>query len=232
MRGLLVAAGYGTRLMPITETIPKCLVSIDGKPLLMYWFESLTSAGIYPILVNTHHHSSQVQAFISESQISSVVRVTHESKLLGTAGTIRENADFLIGESVFVAHADNYCLSNLKNLIAAHKARPAGIEITMLTFITEQPEQCGIVEVDENGLVTKFFEKVPGIVGNVANGAVYIISNVVVEDIRDHSDSVFDFSIDVLPRYLGRILAVPADNVHIDIGTHENLAKARKLSQI
>ena len=63
MRAILLAAGYGTRLRPLTNKIPKCLVSIKGKPLLQIWLEQLTAAGIGPFLINTHYLADQVVDF-------------------------------------------------------------------------------------------------------------------------------------------------------------------------
>lgn len=229
MRGLLAAAGYGTRLWSITENLPKCLVPIAGKPLLIQWLEKLSKLDIAPILINAHHHAAQVVTSIKESNFGDLVNVVFEEELLGTAGTIARNAEFLTGDAVFFAHADNYCLSDLSKLIDAHKARPPGVEISMLTFLTDQPEQCGIVEVDKRGIVTRLSEKTPNVDGRIANGAVFVISQSVVGEIKQQSDKLFDFSKDVIPRYINRILTVPADGAHIDVGTYENLVKARSL---
>ena len=64
MRAILLAAGLGTRLRPITDTIPKCLVPINGKPLIDYWLEQLTKAGIEKFLINTHYLHEQVESYI------------------------------------------------------------------------------------------------------------------------------------------------------------------------
>lgn len=229
MRGLLFAAGYGTRLRPITERLPKCLVQISGTPLLMQWFQKLTELDIAPILVNTHYLAEQVETSIQESRFEEAITIAFEKELLGTAGTIADNADFLSGDAVFIAHADNFCMSDLSRLVDAHERRPPGVEISMLTFVTDRPEECGIVTLDDRGVVTRFVEKSPDAEGRIASAAVFIITQSVVQDVKNHADTVFDFSKDVLPRYINRILAVPANGIHIDIGTHANLLKARSL---
>ena len=94
MRAILLAAGLGTRLRPITDTIPKCLVLIHGKPLLQIWLEKLTEVGIGPFLINTHYLHKQVEKFIEESEFSEQVELVYEEKLLGTAGTLSKNIDF------------------------------------------------------------------------------------------------------------------------------------------
>ena len=67
MRALLLAAGLGTRLRPITDKIPKCLVPIQGRPLLEIWLDKLCEVGVQEFLVNTHYLAAQVEEFISNS---------------------------------------------------------------------------------------------------------------------------------------------------------------------
>ena len=115
MRALLLAAGLGTRLRPLTDTIPKCLVPIVGKPLLEYWFKLLSDAGVHPVLVNTHYFPEKVMAHIENSRFSSIVKIVHEDELLGTAGTLLANRDFFGDEPLMLIHADN--LSKFNEII-------------------------------------------------------------------------------------------------------------------
>ena len=78
MKAILLAAGLGTRLRPITDNVPKCLVPINGKPLLGYWLDSLAKAGVGPILINLHHHSDKVIDFVKEYANSCEVRLGKE----------------------------------------------------------------------------------------------------------------------------------------------------------
>ncbi|MGH9203514.1 MAG: sugar phosphate nucleotidyltransferase, partial [Vicinamibacterales bacterium] len=87
MRALLLAAGYGTRLKPLTDAVPKCLVPIRGRPLLDYWLDLLFTDGIEAALINTHHLADRVQAFVAASRWKSRVTLVHEDSLLGTGGT-------------------------------------------------------------------------------------------------------------------------------------------------
>jgi len=226
MNAILLAAGLGTRLRPITDSVPKCLVPINGKPLLGYWFDSLSKAGIGSILINLHHHSDKVVEFVREYANSIDVRLVHEPDLLGTGGTLKQNAELLCSESVLVAHADNFCLGDLGEFHLAHQRRPNGTEITMMTFVTDEPTSCGIVEIDARGIVIGFYEKVKDPPSNLANGAVYIFQRSVIEHISNIPNCFIDLSTDILPTYLGKIFAWEADDVHIDIGTVKNLQKA------
>ena len=221
MRAILLAAGYGTRLRPLTNTIPKCLVPIKGTPLLGIWLERLTRAGIGPFLVNTHYLAEQVQGFVSNSPYRDQVKLVHEHTLLGTAGTLMANLEFFEGRDGLLIHADNYCLDHLHNLIEAHRKRPAECVMTMMTFRTDQPSNCGIVDIDENLVVTGFYEKVSSPPGNLANGAVYILSAAMLRELSLEFSTVKDFSNEVLPHFIGRIFTYETLDVFIDIGTPE-----------
>ncbi len=230
MKAVLLAAGLGTRLRPITNSIPKCLVPIRDKPLLGYWLEALGAAGISSILVNLHHHAEKVEKFVSTRPERDSILLAHEPELRGTAGTLKDNYQHLSGEPCLVIHADNFCCADLKSFIVAHKTRPSGTEITMMTFVSDDPSSCGIVEIDEAGVVHGFHEKVENPPGNIANGAIYIFEPTVIEFIVSSTcGEMIDVSTDVLPHYLGRIFAVPADGALVDIGTPENLAKAQSI---
>ena len=98
--------------------------------------------------------------------------------------------------------------------------------MTMMTFRTDTPESCGIVELDGRGVVTGFFEKVARPPGNLANGAVYIFEPEVVETIASLARPVVDLSTEIIPRFIGRILCVETRGYHRDIGTPESLARA------
>src|SRR5581483_4582713 len=106
-KALLVAAGIGSRLAPLTDVLPKCLMPVNGVPLLAYWLDLLAAAGVERIVVNLLHHTLLVRDWLAHSPYAARVVTSHEDKLLGTAGTLLNNRDHLAGGSVFLAHADN-----------------------------------------------------------------------------------------------------------------------------
>ena len=229
MRAILLAAGCGTRLRPITNTIPKCLVPVKGKPLLEIWLDRLTFASIGPFLVNTHYLADQVDAFIESSIYKDQVTLAYELELHGTAGTLIANLDFFNGKDGMLIHADNYCLADFSAFVQAHEQRPAECVMTMMTFRTDTPSTCGIVELDERGVVIGFHEKVADPPGNLANGAIYILSSRLLERLEDDLHSVKDFSTEVLSRFIGHIYTYETKGVFLDIGTPESYEKANKL---
>ncbi len=226
MKALLLAAGFGTRLRPITETVPKCLVPIHGKPLLGYWLDMLLPPGITDILINTHYLPECVRDFIHSHLDRDRVSLVHEEVLLGTAGTILKNRKWLEDGPFLLAHADNLTRFDIQAFMRAHQMRKQGVEITMMTFKTDAPQSCGIVECNEDNLVIGFHEKVPHPPGNEANAAVYIIEPSVIAFIGLQGKEILDFSTEVLPHYLGKMQIFRNTDYHRDIGTPESLRLA------
>jgi len=228
LRALLLAAGLGTRLRPLTERIPKCLVPIRGKPLLAYWLDLLLPAGIERVLINTHYLPHAVEAFVAASAWRSRTTLLYEDRLLGTGGTVLANGDFFQGHPFLVAHADNLTLFDVGAFMARHARRPPGCAITMMTFDTDAPQTCGIVQQDGDGIVRAFHEKVPNPPGHRANGAVYIFEPEVLEFLRALRKPFADLSLDVVPSFLGRICTFHNAVYHRDIGNLESLARAER----
>ena len=140
-----------------------------------------------------------------------------ENHLLGTAGTLVRNLDFFQGEDGLLIHADNYCLADFTAFIRAHNNRPLDCLMTMMTFRTDNPSSCGIVEVDESNVVVGFHEKVECPPGNLANGAVYIVSPKLLEIIKNDLNYVTDFSTEVLHRFKGRIFSHEISDTFLDV---------------
>lgn len=228
MRALLLAAGLGTRLRPITDHVPKCLVPIHGKPLLGYWLDMLLPNGVDRVLVNTHYLPEAVREFVAASAWRDSIEMVHEEVLLGTGGTVLRNRDFLGGGPFMVVHADNLTRFDVGAFIRAHADRPDGVDITMMTFDTDVPKSCGIVELDARGVVVRFHEKVAKPPSNHANAAVYIFEPSVIDILASLNKAVIDISTEVLPRYLGRMQAFHNLDYHRDIGTPESLALAER----
>uniref|UniRef100_UPI00404850B3 nucleotidyltransferase family protein n=1 Tax=Algoriphagus sp. TaxID=1872435 RepID=UPI00404850B3 len=229
MKCILLAAGFGTRLRPLTNSLPKCLVPIKGKPLLEIWLLRLTEAGLGPFLVNTHYLPEQVESFIDRSHYKDQVTIFHESLLLGTAGTLIANIHFFNGEDGLLIHSDNYCLADFGKFIKSHLNRPKECLITMMTFKTAFPSSCGIVELDDRGVVIGFHEKVANPPGDLANGAVYILSNELIQSISKNFKGAFDFSTEVLSHLVGKIYTYETSDVFLDIGTPETYERANAI---
>ena len=226
MRALLLAAGLGTRLQPLTDHIPKCLLEICGKPLLEHWITMLYNGGVYPLLVNLHHHADKVANFIYNSPYREFVTTVYEKKLLGTGGTLLINRGFFGDEPLMLVHADNLSIFDVQAFVNSHLNRPDGCEMTMMTFKTPTPHTCGIIETDDKGCVQAFHEKVVNPPGDIANGAVYIVEPSIFNYLEGLNKEFIDFSTEVIPEYMGRINTFYNNVYHRDIGTIESYEMA------
>lgn len=228
MRALLLAAGLGTRMQPLTSLLPKCLAPIHGRPLLDYWLETLLNHGVAEILVNTHYMEPMVRKFISQSTWCPRIKLVHEECLLGTGGTILKNRDFFGEQAFLVAHADNLTIFDAADFANSHANRPARAELSMMVFETPDPKSCGIVELDKLGVVQAFHEKVPCPPGKLANAAVYILEPTVVDRMAVLGKDQIDLSTEVLPNMLGKMYSYHNTAYHRDIGTLNSWMEANQ----
>ena len=136
---LLLAAGMGTRLRPITNTVPKCMVPILGRPLLDYWIELLCTEKITEpigplgkIFINTHYLPNSVNDYVNASPQLDKLCTSHENELMGTAGTLLKLISHFKGHTLLLAHADNLTLFDVNAFVASHQKRPATCTATDL----------------------------------------------------------------------------------------------------
>jgi len=224
MKAFLLAAGKGTRLRPLTLKTAKCLVPISGHPLLEIWCRKFEDVGITDVLINTHYLSDQVVKYLSTLKTSVNFHVSYEKELLGSAGTIRRNRDFVSNESDFlIIYADNLTTFQLSEIIAFHKNKAP--VLTMGLFHAENPSECGIVSLDKNNLITKFVEKPMHPETDLSNAGVMAASTRIFKDIPDKCPC--DLSYDVLPKLVGRMYGYVIEDFFIDIGTMEKYKKAQ-----
>jgi mannose-1-phosphate guanylyltransferase len=230
VKALLLAAGEGTRLRPLTLTTPKCLVDIGGKPLLQHWLDDLAASGFFrTAIVNTHYLADSVERFLSSYPSRIDVETSYEARLLGPGGTLLKHRERLCDHDFLVAHADNFSVIDWASFVTAHRERPSRCVGTMMTFVTDDPRSCGIVETDAEGVLKFMHEKVAEPPGNLANAAVFLFSPQVFDIISDiRGDAVIDISRDIIPRLLGRLATFQTSGYHRDIGTPESLANARR----
>jgi mannose-1-phosphate guanylyltransferase len=226
MRALLLSAGLGTRLRPLTDTVPKCLVPIHGIPLLDYWLDLLFTGGIERALINTHWLADTVERHVAASRWRDRTDLVYEPELLGTGGTLRRNRDYFGTEPMIVAHADNLTNFDLPDLVARHAARPSGCVMTMLAFRTGEPRSCGILQIDADGVLQQFHEKVDDPPGDLANAAVYVFESEVADTVAALDRDFIDLSTEILPDLVGRTLVVETRGYHRDIGTWQSLRQA------
>ena len=216
MKAFLLAAGVGSRLRPITDTVPKCMVAIDGRPLIDIWLDAFDAAGIDEILVNLHHLPDVVRSHLAARTGPPRIRTVFEPELLGSAGTLAANRHWVGGEEMFLAcNADNLTDFDLRSLVDVHRQyQPAA---TLSVFHSDEPSAGGVVEVDDDGMVTGFAEKPREPVSDLVNAGMYAFSPEVLAEIGGAPPR--DIGRHLLPRLIGRAKVMLVEGYLRDIGT-------------
>ena len=227
MKCFLLAAGLGTRLRPITDTTPKCLVPICGKPLLQWWMELFERHRVSDVLINTHYLPDPVREFIDENNKYFPVKLyeSYEEELVGSGGTVRNNKSFVEGEEDFlIAYADNLTNTNLSELIESHRANDG--DLTMALFHTNRPKECGIAALDDSHRIIEFVEKPAEPKSDLANAGIYVANKNIFELMP--VEGFLDFGKDVLPKLIDKMYGWEVKDYLLDVGTMENYEKAQK----
>jgi len=222
-KAFLLGAGLGTRLRPLTDHMPKCLVPIHGKPLLEIWLNLCEELGIQDVLINTHHLAPMVEAWAAAQTSRTRIRLSYEESLLGSAGTVAANRDFIgNAQDFYVFYADNLVSVDLEALKSYH-FRHDGI-LTLGLFHSSQPRQCGIVTLDSEQRVVSFEEKPTQSKSDLANAGVFIARKELLNFLPTSGFS--DFGKNVLPKLVGQMRGYVLKGYLLDIGTLENYQRA------
>lgn len=224
MKAFLLAAGHGTRLRPITDTIPKCLVPIRGEPLLKIWLDLCASFGVDEVLINVHAQQHIVQEFLQQHESPVRVTISEEKELLGSAGTIRAHRDWVArDESFWVFYADVLNCVNLGRMLTFHQERRAAATIGV--YRVPDPSRCGVVSVDAQGMVSDFVEKPARPTGNLVFSGIMVATPEFIHAIPEHHP--VDIGSHVLPLLVGRMAAYEIKEYLLDIGTMTNYQAAQ-----
>jgi mannose-1-phosphate guanylyltransferase len=225
VKAFLLAAGIGSRLRPITDTVPKCLVSIGGRALLGVWLDAFAASGIDEVLINLHHLPDAVHAFLESRSEPPRIRTFFEPELLGSAGTLLANRAWVADEEMFLTcYADNLTDFDLSTLVRAH--REHGPIATLTAFHSKEPSAGGVMETDGAGLLTSFTEKPAHPVSDLVNAGMYAFTPAVLDEIGTSLPT--DIGYDLIPRLVGRARVIPVDAYFTDIGTLDAYHRARK----
>jgi len=223
MKAFLLAAGLGTRLRPVTENIPKCLVPIHGKPLLYYWLRSFEKYGIDEVLINLHHFPDAILNFLHGTHFGLEIVTVYETELLGSAGTIRNNRHFIDSdEPFFICYSDNLTNVNLSEMVNFHRSHPH--RFTLGLFHTSNPTECGIAELDDQEVVVGFVEKPKQPKSTLAGAGVYVADSRLFDYLPETSPA--DLGYHVLPKLVGQMNGYFIKDYFRDIGTIESYNRA------
>ena len=227
---MILAAGRGTRLGELGQTVPKVLVELGDEPLLARQIRYLTGGGVERIVINAHHLSGQIEDFVAAHSRAADIDVIIERDLLGTAGGVR-NALAHLGEKPFVVLYGDVIVDEPIEAVWRTHSRAQGAAATITLYHTDEVEGKGTVTLASDGSVASFREKATASIegGAYVNAGVYVIDPGLLRGLP--ANVPLDFGHDVFPRALARgetisshLLAAPV----IDIGTPAALQFARR----
>ncbi len=225
MKAFILAAGNGTRLRPLTDSVPKCLLPIQGVPLLEIWLNNCKAAGITEVLVNAHAHAEAVKQFAATQKSGVRVSIVEEAQLLGSAGTLAENRAFVGGEEAFfVLYGDVLTNVDLRRMLGFHRQK--NLAATLGVYQVPDPTRCGVVIMDEHDVIQEFVEKPERPVSNLAFSGVMIAGQDVLDFLPDRRPA--DLGFDMLPKLAGKMVGYRISEYLIDIGTLDNYQNAQQ----
>jgi NDP-sugar pyrophosphorylase family protein len=227
LRALLLAAGEGQRLRPLTLHMPKPMVPVGGRPILAHLVGLLRRHGITEIAMNLHYRPEAiVDYFGSGADFGVTLTYSYEEQLLGSAGAARSLEHFLT-DTFVVLYGDVLTNVDLTSLVAHHsESHSAG---TIGLYEVSDPSRCGIVELDEAMRVLRFVEKpAPGTIqGNLANSGILVLEPSVIRYIPETGPT--DFGLHLFPKLLSEGIPLSGkrlDGYILDIGSPDRLEQA------
>lgn len=193
MRALILVGGFGTRLRPLTLTMPKPLVPFCNKPMIIHQVEALKEAGVTEVILAVAYRPEAMKAEMDEwgEKLGVKFVFSHEQEPLGTAGPLALARDELLkdDEPFFVLNSDVTCKFPLRELLAFHRQHTHEGTI-MVTKVTEW-QKYGVVVYDEStGLIDQFVEKPKKFVGDKINSGIYVFNKSILNRIKLEKTSI------------------------------------------
>lgn len=228
MKGMILAAGEGSRLRPMTLTMPKPMVPIGDKPLLERTIAWLRRYGVVEIGVNLHYKPDVITSYFGDGSAWGVrLTYSHEPDILGTAGGVKA-LESLFDETFVIVYGDVLTALDLDAVAAFHRQRQA--QATVVLYHVPNPWECGLVDIDDTGRIRRFVEKPPRdqVFTDLANAGVYIVEPGVLAHVP--VGRFYDFGHDLFPRLLEQgipLFGYPTDEYVLDIGDHVKYGRAQ-----
>lgn len=234
MQGMILAAGFGTRLRPLTDRMPKALVPVNGRPMIAHVIDKFIFYGINDILINAHYFADQVKDFINRSNYNAEIRVVEENKIMGTGGGIFNMLNFISDDDFVVYNTDVICDVDLKELMSYHEQNKAAATMVMQdrdTFnqvvIDSGNNFCGLNLIKKG--INKIVRKPSGGMELLAFCGIHAVNKNKIEKYRQE---LTEYSIiDVYLKAASELEIIKAYITHInwfDLGTPEKLKEAEE----
>jgi mannose-1-phosphate guanylyltransferase len=202
LKAVLLAAGLGKRLGVLTASVPKPLLEVHGKPILLHNIELCHKYGINELFINTHYQANKVRDFLGDGKRFGVsITYSYEQELLGTASALNNFKTNLQDGPFFVIYADNIFDLDLRAIYAYHQLKE-GIATVALSE-KRNVSMSGIAVLDEQGRIIQFIEKPTPEqeVSHLVNAGIYVLSPRIFEYIPR---SFSDFGTDIFPRLISK----------------------------
>lgn len=219
MKGMILAAGEGKRLQPLTHYLPKPMLPLAGRPLLEHIIIHLRACGVTDLAINLHHLPAAVMDYFGDGSRWGVkLRYSVEEHLLGSAGGVKRLQSFF-DETFLVYYGDVFTQADLRLMIEFH--RRSGTPATMGLYRVPDPWNRGIVQLDDLQTIARFVEKPPQdeVFSDLANAGIYVLEPEVLD--RIPAGQIWDFGHDVFPEMLADEIPVAGYVINeflIDIG--------------
>ena len=224
MQALILAGGEGTRLRPLTYTVPKPVLPLAGRPHVAYVIDWLVRHGVDDVIVSCGHLAEGMRNALAELEPGVRIRYAEEPDARGTAGAIRF-AEELLDDRFLVLNGDVLCDLDLTALIEQH-AR-TGARATIALYPVEDPTGYGLVHRRDDGEITEFLEKPEPdqIDTDEINAGAYLLERSVLDVIPP--DRAVSIEREVFPRLIGRgLYGIRLGGYWIDIGTPTRFLEA------
>ena len=228
MKAMLFAAGLGTRLRPLTDTLPKCLVPVNDRPMIDYPLMLLRHYGIREIVVNVHHHADRVEEYLGDgSRFGVDITYSREAVLLGTGGGLLGAKRFLDQETFVIMNSDVLIDLRLDEVLRFHADHDAAA--TLVLRKDPMADTYGAIWTDAEGRIRKLLQhEAPGEWAGALQEYMFTGVHVVEPRIFRYMDDMEPFSITraTYPRMLTggeRLCGFPFDGEWQDMGTQERL---------
>lgn len=220
----ILGGGLGTRLRSVVAYRPKVIAKIGNKPFLAYLLEQLDNAGVKKVVICTGYLGEQIKATFGDNYGSLDIIYSQEPSQLGTAGALRLALPLLESDSVLVLNGDSYCDANLNDFWSWHLSKEA--EASLLLTQVRDTKRYGRVEVDEEGQLLSFAEKVESSGPGWINAGVYFFKRNMLLTIPENR--AVSLEKELFPKWLGRSFygyCTPSARF-LDIGTPESYSAA------
>jgi NDP-sugar pyrophosphorylase family protein len=200
MKALILSAGVGSRLFPLTDKLPKPMLQIANKPTLEYLVELCAKNNIKDIRMNLHYLPEEIDTYFKDGKQWNVnISYSLEKKLLGTAGAVKRAESFL-NETFLVLSGDGFTNIDISDMYDFHKR--SGAKVTIAVKQVEDPSKFGVVVNDSKGNILEFQEKPEKdkAKSNLVNLGIYIIEPEVLQLIP--KNEAYDFGYQLFPKLL------------------------------